>query len=98
MTMTLGFKTWYYIVDIEKIDVDEEVKGFKTMWNIISTVMAIGTVIYTLGLDDKDKISTLTNFQLVFIPLSANMVMHILSFMNGEYKAIFGGKVKEQKK
>lgn len=98
LTMTLGFKTWIYIVDIEKIDVDEKVKAFKTIWNIISTVMTIGTLIYTLGLDDKDKISPLTNFQLVFIPLSANMVMHILSFMNGEYKAIFGGKVKEQKK
>lgn len=86
LTMLLSFVSWCYMINRYYGDVDEELKAFKTLWNIISISITIGIAIYTLGLDDKENLDKLTNFQWVFIPLAGNLVMHILSFLNGEYK------------
>ncbi|GBY65907.1 MULTISPECIES: hypothetical protein [Staphylococcus] len=87
VTMVLGFFSWNYVIKHYYKSVDDEVKAFKTIWNIISIGLTVGLAIYKLGFN---KMEYLSEFQFVFIPLSANLMMHLLSLLNGEFKTIFG--------
>lgn len=87
VTMFLGFISWNYVIKHYYKSVDDEVKVFKTIWNIISIGLTMGLAIYKLGFN---KMEYLSEFQFVFIPLSANLMMHLLSLLNGEFKIILG--------